>query len=174
MAIYKYGDITVPEIPASELPYVHVNGSENYSEVFFSSEPFIAMDIMIGIGISLMGRYGYITTAVTPVEATVEKYIFNKSDGVGWVRSRDIANYTNDVSYGGEDGKLYYGAGSMQDNGSWCNADIMWLPNTLVQQASDAPVLIKETFPIQEFVAYLMAGGQITKSMPSSENGGES
>lgn len=178
MAIMQYGDITIPEIPASELPYVIISKNGTGWRVCFSSEPFIAVDIATGVHISLMGRYGCYTAAAVPIDATVKVYNFFEEDGIGWdsvglVTLSTHSGGSNYLNYGGEDGKTYYLLGSLQQT-NWCNSDVMWFPDTLVQQASGDPILVKETFPIQEFTTYLMTAWQASKAMPFVESGGDS
>lgn len=174
MAVYKYGDITAPELPASSLPYAQIYKKGNGWRVFFSSKPFIAADISSDDSISLMGHYGCYTAAVVDNEATVKLYDFVEEKGRGWGVATGYEDLSNTfVVYGGEEGKTYYLAGSLQEI-NWCNHDIMWMNSTVVQQSFGDPVLVKETFPIKVFTEFLLAGLEVGSVLLLPDSGGGS
>lgn len=175
MAIYQYGDFIIPEIPASDLPYVHIGKNGTGWNAFFSSEPFVALEAMSST-VSLLGHYGYMTMACIPEYAQFEVYEFFEEKGKGWVKVSHDGSGNNGNSgdtIGGETGVFYYYASGLSQT-SWCNTNIYYKGTTLVPINYDDPVLVKESFPIQEFTTYLMTAWQACKSMPFVESGGDS
>lgn len=177
MAIYQYGEITVPEIPASNLPYV-VLSMNNAGDLTacFSPEPFIAIDVFGSVGSSsLLGNVGYDTCACTPESAEIEVYKCLNDSLSRWNKISTASMPVVDgggSNKGGESGVKYYECGYLS-NPSWCNSEILFRNETVVCQTTDR-VLVKETFPIQEFTTFLLASIEASKSLPMPGSGGDS
>lgn len=143
MAYYKYHNTVLPEIPKSNLPYVALSVLDTGNFVLFSSEPFVATKS------GYNGYNSYFIYASVPSGATKEAYTYNGDKYQGWVKSTSYTSYVIIKDYS---------SFGVQLRDAWCNVDVAYESGEVVYTTTGDPVLHKESFPIKEFVTFLIAG----------------